>query len=219
MSLFKHLAFLGFSIALLFFSGCTSYEKSKRDVFSKSIEHFDLNNGFSVPEEFTRVKSVSFANENQADRHVLYYPIDDIVQFEEGWLVSVDRGEWGGILYWLGREGDVHILVKNNDNPSDIALSDGAVFIAWSPFLPLKGGHSDLIRVQRTKNKLNVDKFDVTGGVIGFDRRSSGLWVKAEVIRIIDASKVKIAYDKASYQLDDILNENVPQKILSLDLQ
>lgn len=219
MILFKHLLLLGLSIAFLFFTACAGIGKPERDISSNSIQHFDLNNGFSVPEEFTRVKSVSFAEENQADRYLLYYPIDDIVEFEEGWLASGSKGEWGGVLYWLSREGDFHVLIKNNNNPSDVALFNGSVFITWSPFLPLAGGKSDLIRVQKTEGRLNVDKFSVDGGVKGFDRKPSGLWVNTETIRIIDASKVKIAYDKASYQLDIILNDFVPQKILSLDLQ
>lgn len=144
------------------------------------IQHFDIQNGATKPMEFNRVQTAYLSNANSTNKFELrYYPIDDIVEFEDGWLVSGAKGEWGGILYWMGLDGDIDILIKNSDNPSDVALLNDAVYITWSPFLPVTNGHSDLIRIRNPKaGEIEVESFAVPGGVTGFKYEAGDLWLR-----------------------------------------
>lgn len=172
------LTIFGLPIILLL-NACTLTEKPPALELDSPIQHFDILEGEPKPIQFDRAHKDYLSNANSINKFELrYYPIDDIVEFEQGWLVSGGKGEWGGILYWLGRNGDLDILIKNSDNPSDVAFRNDATYIAWSPFLPLSGGHSDLVRVRKIKGEIDVEKYAVPGAVTGFERRMGDLWVK-----------------------------------------
>ena len=153
------------------------------------IRLIDVEEGAALPKPYNRAREDYLSNDKSVHGFLLFrYPaknIKYIVEYEDGWLVAGDKGEWGGILYWLGRDGEVDVLIKNSDNPQDLILLDELVLVTWPPFLPLMNAHSDVLRVRKTKERFNIEKFTVPGANANFENQIDGLVVKTVTPRTL----------------------------------
>jgi hypothetical protein len=177
--------------------------------FVYPIRLIDVQEGAPLPEQYSLARNNYLSNDKSVYGFLLFrYPaksIKYIVEYEDGWLVAADKGEWGGILYYLGRDGEVDVLIKNSDNPRDLVLWDETVLVTWPPFLPLTNAHSDVLRVRNTKEGFNVEKFNVAGANATFEDQVDGLVVKTTTPRTAEESY---------YSIQGVFSNAQPEQVL-----
>ena len=198
-----------FILGLTFGTLLLSCQKAMKSDFVYPIRLIDVQEGAPLPEQYRLARNNYLSNDKSVYGVLLFrYPaksIKYIVEYEDGWLVAADKGEWGGILYYLGRDGEVDVLIKNSDNPRDLVLWDETVLVTWPPFLPLTNAHSDVLRVRNTKEGFNVEKFNVAGANATFEDQVDGLVVKTTTPRTAEESY---------YSIQGVFSNAQPEQVL-----
>ena len=189
--------------SVIFLAGCSELQTTQT---KSPIRHIIIHGSSPLPEAFARARLDYMSNESAANRALLfkYRTVDDIVEFEDGWLVSADKGEWGGILYWLGRDGELDILIRNSNNSTDLVVLDDTVVLSRKPFYPV--GNSNIYRIQKTDVGLNVEKFEIPGQALGFEKRNGELLLKS-------TTRQQFGVSEAYHDIDNIFTTVQPSNI------
>ena len=156
-------------------------------VFLKQDVKVDLNiDNTYVPSEIIRtLKLLDFkANDKvqkplgfNAAEKIKIFPIHAYLKYNDGWIIASGRGEWGGIVYWLSKEGDYKVL-RDDDlaYPIDVMKDDNTILITQGmPGLGLSGGH--LFEVIRTDDDFKTHVYPVQGYTNNIERFNGELIV------------------------------------------
>ena len=65
------------------------------------------------------------------EQKIITYNVKAYVDYVDGWLVASGYGEWGGVVFWIDKEGDYEII-RDDDlaYPIDAIVENDRVFIA-----------------------------------------------------------------------------------------
>jgi len=78
-----------------------------------------------------KIKSNVTENENPKNGITVFsmmYPPVDFLEFLDGWMVAYSGGEWGGMLLWVGIDGEHRVLDGHNTN--DLIQHNGRIYSA-----------------------------------------------------------------------------------------
>ncbi len=131
-----------FSI-LFTLTACSEYS-SKASQNDTPIEiimvPYEARYDFELPSEILEIiKSLNRNQTHEKEKRFGYTPFDKIqmfnvagyVKYEDGWIVASGRGEWGGVVFWISKQGTYEII-RDDDlaYPIDIFIDHDKVFIA-----------------------------------------------------------------------------------------
>ena len=89
------------------------------------------------------------------------FGLSDYLQFDDGWLVAYDLGEFGGALIWLPKEGDSYIV--SPENTHDLLQAGDVVYAAQGlDHLSLRSG--GILTVIRTSHRSRLP--DAEGNIV-----------------------------------------------------
>ena len=90
-------------------------------------------------------------------------------EYSDGWLIASGYGEWGGIVFWLSRNGDYKII-RDDDlaYPIDAIADQNTIFlIQGMNHLSLSEGH--LLEINRYAGDFETKEYPVNGYPTAFE--------------------------------------------------
>jgi hypothetical protein len=119
-----------------------------------------------------------------------------LTEFETGFLVGYNSGEWGGGLYWYGRDGALlqHIL---EGNIVRVVPVDGKVLVfSGIAHLVMNEGQASVLEFDGSSWTL-LYSLDLTGAPVTFADEPDGTLLVAtskRIVRLSNARRVEVLY-------------------------
>lgn len=107
---------------------------------------------------------------------ILAYSVTAYVEYEDGWLLASGYGEWGGVVFWLSRNGDYQIIKDDNGAyPIDAILHGNTVLLTQGmEHLSLSDGY--LLEINRKKQNFVSKTYSLQGYPSRFEK-NNGQWI------------------------------------------
>jgi hypothetical protein len=110
------------------------------------------------------------------EQKIKTYDVKAYVAYEDGWLVASGYGEWGGVVFWIGKDGSYEII-RDDDlaYPIDAVVNDNIVFITQGmAHLSISDGH--LLEVSRNNNEFGTKTYPFKFYPSSFEKHN-GDWI------------------------------------------
>lgn len=94
---------------------------------------------------------------------MLLFNVKAHVEYGDGWLIASGRGEWGGIVFWLNKNGDYKII-RDDDfaYPIDLIAEGNTIFITQGMnHMAPSDGH--LLQINRNNGTFKTKVYPLKG--------------------------------------------------------
>ena len=139
----------------------------------------------SLPSELREIlESLTFADPelnkkvigDAPEQKIKSYNVKAYVDYGDGWLVASGYGEWGGVVFWIDKDGDYEII-RDDDlaYPIDAIVENDRVFIAQGmSHLVISDGH--ILEVIRENEVFETRAYPINSYPGNFEK-NDGIWI------------------------------------------
>jgi len=161
-------------IILMLLSAC------KEDSFNTSTDYIPQK-AFITPDQYRRYEGLPLnltdilvsLEFNETDitqkelgyppeRKIKYFDVKAYVEYDDGWLIASGYGEWGGVVFWIDKNGRYEII-RDDDlaYPIDVMIDNNTVFISQGmSHLGLSDGH--LLELNRDNGTFETSIYPIS---------------------------------------------------------
>ena len=92
---------------------------------------------------------------------IKYFDVKAYVEYDDGWLIASGLGEWGGVVFWIDKNGGYEIIRDDNlAYPIDVVIDNSTVFISQGmSHLSLSDGH--LLELNRNNGTFETNIYPI----------------------------------------------------------
>jgi len=142
------------------------------------------------------------------------YIVAAFVEYPDGWLIASGYGEWGGIVFWLYKNGDYKVI-RDDDfaYPIDAVADGNTIFlIQGMSHLGISDGH--LLEINRSGGKFKTTLYPIYSYPTAFDTIDDQLVIAVNETHYEDKDgRLTVSVKKTSIIAKDLEVENTDKNL------